>query len=583
MKHIHIGDVKLPLNEFAVSGTAILGIKKAGKTYCAKCVAEQLLEHGIPIIVFDAIGVWRYLKTPGDSDKAKGYKVVVAGGDDPDLPLTATNAEEIIRAAMKSNVSLVIDLYDSKLSKADWRKIVQKSFRTLLYENKKFGPRFVFLEEAAEYVPQKVYDGETFSEVEKFVRMGGNAQLGICLINQRSQEVNKSVLDLCDNLVLMRQRGNSAIDAVQKWMDKVSPDIADELTRSLPNMKKGEAWVWAEDSDTPQFTKTGLIRTFHPDRTLSNQAGSIRKPVGSDEFVSLMRESLSKVVEESKANDPRELKLEISRLKSELARRPESQIKTVDVPVLKDQEKKRLEALIESHERFESSANKIVSMSEDIQREAALNRSELQFLKAVLSPLMKQQPANTPLRRHLTNPNREPRIQKSIIASMDAEINRTQQRILDALAWYESIGVSQPTNLQVGAIALIDSSGGHFSNTVGPLSTEGLVVRGNGCMYLTDEGRKIASIPDNIATMDDYHDMMRTRVRRVGSGKTVEMLDVVINHNGHEVSVEEIGRVVGIDHTGGHFSNTIGPLGTLGLIDRRNGIVRPTEILFPKL
>ncbi len=101
-KTIHIGDVSIPLADFAISGTAWLGIKKAGKTYGAKGVAEQLIGAGIPLIVFDAIGVWRFLKIPGDGSGGKGFKVVVAGGEQPDIPLTAHNAAEIVRAAMRS-------------------------------------------------------------------------------------------------------------------------------------------------------------------------------------------------------------------------------------------------------------------------------------------------------------------------------------------------------------------------------------------------------------------------------------------------------------------------------------------------
>src|SRR5207249_1657481 len=56
----------------------------------------------------------------------------------------------------------------------------------------------------------------------------------------------------------------------------------------------------------------------------------------------------------------------------------------------------------------------------------------------------------------------------NIVVEGDLKITATQQRILDALAWYESIGNFFPSTLQVGAIALIDASGGHFSNTVGP-------------------------------------------------------------------------------------------------------------------
>jgi len=149
MKHISIGDVRIPFDDYVTQGTA----------------------------VFDAIGVWRYLKVAADDPRGRAYKVVVAGGQQPDLPLTQQSAPQIIRAAIKENIPLVVDLYDTKLSKADWRRIVQDCFRILLYENK--GLRHIFLEEAAEYAPQKVMDGQTFAEVEKLVRMGGNASLGI--------------------------------------------------------------------------------------------------------------------------------------------------------------------------------------------------------------------------------------------------------------------------------------------------------------------------------------------------------------------------------------------------------------------
>lgn len=43
-----------------------------------------------------------------------------------------------------------------------------------------------------------------------------------------------------------------------------------------------------------------------------------------------------------------------------------------------------------------------------------------------------------------------------------------------------------------------------------------------------------------------------------------------------------VALLAGIDPNGGHFSNSIGPLSTLGLITRKNGIVTPTPLLFPE-
>jgi hypothetical protein len=195
----------------------------------------------------------------------RGFPIVVAGGKEPDLPLTPANAKEIVRAAIRENIPLVIDLYDRALSKSDWRKIVQTCCRTLLYENE--GVRHIFLEEAGEYVPQKVMDGETFAEVEKLVRMGGNASLGVTLINPRAQEINKAVLELCENLVVMKQRGAHAIDSLEKWMDRLDPGQAKAIAASLPKLMTGECWIFSGEDDRVHRTRSGKLLTFHPDRS----------------------------------------------------------------------------------------------------------------------------------------------------------------------------------------------------------------------------------------------------------------------------------------------------------------------------
>lgn len=329
-KMIHIGQVSIPLRDFAVARTGVLGITKSGKTYCAKGIAEQLMDHSVPIIVFDAIGVWRFLKRPADGG-GRGYKVVVAGGQEPDLPLTPGGAVEIIRAAMKQNVSVVIDLYDKRLSKSQWRDIVRECFRTILYENT--GVRTIILEETPEFAPQKILDGETYAEVEKLGRMGGNHGIGLLMIAQRSQEVNKAVLELCDNMILMRQRGSNAIDSLEKWMNRVDAGIATQIAKALPGMQPGECFVWAEDSIKPVRTKTKLINSLHLDRRDLVAGRKIRsKAVDTSDFVERLSGELSNLIEEQKANDPKTLREELNRVRQELLAKNAELTRALDAP-----------------------------------------------------------------------------------------------------------------------------------------------------------------------------------------------------------------------------------------------------------
>jgi hypothetical protein len=169
---IQFGSFAVPLKEFATQGNAILGIRDSGKSYTATFLAERLLDYGIPFVAFDPIGVWRCLKVPG-SPGLTGYNVVVPG-EDADLRLTPASAPSIVKAAMQENISLVLDLYSMELSKRDWKAIVESCVRLLLYENKPHG-RHIFLEEAAEFAPQRIGpdQGSVYAEIEKLARMGG--------------------------------------------------------------------------------------------------------------------------------------------------------------------------------------------------------------------------------------------------------------------------------------------------------------------------------------------------------------------------------------------------------------------------
>lgn len=314
---IKIGAAQIRVEDYVIQANAVLGIRGTGKTTLAKGIAEQLLDERLPIVVFDPTGVWRHLRRAAQRKVGyHGYKVVVAGGEEPDLELTQANAPLIMRSAMTENVSIVFDLYDKKLSKSAWQIIVRECFRVLFYENK--GVRHIFLEEAAEFVPQRILHGDTYAEIEKVARMGGNQSLGLTLINQRSQEVNKAVLELCENLVLMKQRGTNAIDALKKWIDKVAPNQMIEIVNSMPNMEAGEAWVFRGDTADVTRVRAGKIKTFHPDRRkpqLDKRAGLA---MNVDLFVDRMQAKLKTPI---KAETLEGLKAEVKRLTKELEKK----------------------------------------------------------------------------------------------------------------------------------------------------------------------------------------------------------------------------------------------------------------------
>jgi DNA helicase HerA-like ATPase len=219
---IRLGPVAVDPVEYAIQGNAVLGIRDSGKSYTASYMAERLMDAKIPFVAFDPIGVWRWLRVAG---KGAGYPVVVAGGQPRSAADAAGRPRDRARRDARGRVAGHRPLFDEAL-KADWRRIVEAAVRTLLYENKQHGLRHVFIEEAAEFVPQNLRStgsdgniGAVYAEVEKLVRMGRNVGLGCTLINPRAEGVNKEVLELCDMLFLHRQRGRRSLENLGKWLD----------------------------------------------------------------------------------------------------------------------------------------------------------------------------------------------------------------------------------------------------------------------------------------------------------------------------------------------------------------------------
>lgn len=263
-KQIQLSETfSIPALDYAIQGNALLGIKESGKTYTATKIAEELLDAGIPFIAFDPIGVWKYLRV---GQSGKGYPVVIAGRD-ADLPLTPESVEGIIRASMRENIPLVLDLY-SVLNKTFWRKIVETAVLTLLMENAEHGLRHIFIEEAAEFCPQKLGRSQfdVYSAIESLARMGGNVSLGYTLINQRAEDVNKSVLEICERMILHRQTGKNSLKGIEDWF-KVNRSVGYEaIMNSLPSLPSGECWVCARIAHEPTRIKVAEKKTVHPNR-----------------------------------------------------------------------------------------------------------------------------------------------------------------------------------------------------------------------------------------------------------------------------------------------------------------------------
>lgn len=511
----NLGGLTIDSSAFGSQGNAILGIRDSGKTYTATLLAEKLFEAGIPFVAFDPIGVWRFLKVPG---KGRGYPVVVAGGKEPDLTLTPATAPAIVEAAMQNGISLVIDLFSIELSKADWRRIVRDSVKLLLHRNQPHGLRHVFIEEAAEFIPQKPTDWEVYAEIEKLARMGGNSRLGYTLVNQRSQEVSKAILELCENVFLHRQRGKNALENMDKWLAITGTSEQKEIIKSLPDLPQGECWAWlgGDNPTPPKHIKVPRKNSLHPDRRVmrGDDATTTKAAVDVGSFVSTLRNALPQIAEDAKANDPKALRAEIIRLNALVNKSPKpdkaasSVLQGYTAEQVKAVQKKAWEeGYGNGHKKgfgvgvfagIDAMKSAIGTM---VVKAPKWNPASAAEMNVTLRPLpaQEQKPQNKLVQpiapKTLSRDNRIAGNGASEGGYMPSPFKLTnpQKTVLKVLRWWKALGHDAVTRAQIAALCRWKANGSNVRDRLGELSTMGLVkYPSSGVVSLTPEGLAVA-------------------------------------------------------------------------------------------
>lgn len=590
MSMIKFGATQIDPVEYGSVGNAVLGIRDSGKSYTATFFAEQLQEKGVPFTAFDPTGVWRFLRVPGKN--GHGFPIVIAGGEAADLPLNKDTAPAIVEAAMQQGISLVIDLHTMELSKADWRRIVRECVRLMLFKNKQYGLRHIFLEEAAEFAPQKVIDGDVYAEIEKLARMGGNSRLGYTLINQRAEEVNKAVLELCDNLFLHRQKGKNSLMSLAKWLDAGDVANAREITKTLSTLPTGECWAWLRGSNEPVHVKVPRKQSFHPDRrALRGEVAAQAKAVDVGGFVAALNDTLPKVVAEAEANDPKKLKAALAAARQEIEQLKQAGMAAVSKDELAAEYQRghgdgravERDSLLPYVEEVRSKCQRLIS---DAQRPLTKLLEELQP-----PPVFAEIPPRSGDtfthggRRHVVvsaigaggeRPQgpRHVRVSKAPHGVNGTELKPAEQKVLDAIAWWISIGTSEPTREQVCAFAGYSTTASTIGVYLASLKRSDMVEYGNGGIRLTATGEKTANHPDAPPT----HSELRERIKDVMNPAEVRVMKEILHAWPRALSREALCDVTGYSTEASTIGVYLGALRRYGFVERRE--IKAADWLF---
>jgi hypothetical protein len=593
-KKLQLADaLSLPID--AVTQTfAFLGRRGSGKTYGATKLAELMLDAGAQIAVLDPVGVWYGLRLAADG-KTPGIEIPVFGGLHGDLPLESTAGALIADVLVDRGISAVIDV--SQMISSEQARFAT-AFATRLFDRRKSAPAamHLFIEECQEFIPQNPMEGEKhmLHAFQRLVKLGRNFGIGISQISQRPQEVAKKVLNMSEVLLAFQMTGPQERKAISAYVDERGAD--DDVIDVLPKLQVGHAHVWSPQwlqvSETVHIAQK---RTFDASSTPKVGAKATEaRPLAPIDLEKL-RTAMAATIEKAKADDPKLLRAEIARLKRDLEGGAKKNGHAIPKPVI-DQaaidkavaraiatDRKRLRPALERLQRLVTPLLSIpdaVGALAQIVNESATPGALLAPTEHRLNPPspVASLSGSKPEGRSGGHARRDSRERPATLPA-DGTLSRSQQRILDALAAFEQLGISPAKRVNVAFVAGYTENG-HFNNMVGELRTNGyLDYPGGGTVQLTDAGRAIANAAANeIQTLEDLHN---TWLRKLSPSEG-KLLTVLIDRYPDPITRAELAEQTGYTENG-HFNNMVGHLRTLGAADYPGGgQVVATDVLFPE-
>ena len=597
-------DLSLP-DDVVTSTTIVYGGKGMGKTNFGSVLIEELTKAGLRWCLLDPMGVAWGLRHSKDG-KGPGVECVILGGAHGDIPIEPTAGAIVADLVVDENANVIIDFSrkaNGKMWTAGERIRFVTDYTVRLFERqgelvggRRREPLIQILDEAARYIPQTIPSGavdvaKCVGAWEQVCEEGRNIGLGVAFLTQRSARMNKSVSELADVMFAFRTVGPRSLAAIMDWLgEHVEKERIRDIAAKVRELNIGQALVVS-----PGWLRVEKIAQIRERETFDSSAtpkpGQAAKRVTGDAAkpnLATYEQRMAATIEKARADDPRELRKEIAALKKQLAA-PDFTVdqRAIDRAVASavrlerarfDKLAKRLESQFDTTFIGLEKIHVAAKVTRDLLAELMEERKTAEDSRADVQVGHHEQGtgANRPSASTVGQQSRStPR--PAVAAST---VGRTPQRMINAMLFFETVGVPQPTRAQVGGFVGVSSSSGSFRNYLSELRTAGYIADlGTERVELTEAGRAAASDADLPRSLEALHATWRAKF-----GSTpARMFDVLVGAHPDAISRDQLGAAVGVDSSSGSFRNYLSELRSPGaLIDESRTHVRAADMLFPE-
>lgn len=565
---------------------AILGMNGSGKTSVAKAeLIEPALRAGERVCNIDPTGVGWGLRLASDGKKT-GFKIYIVGGERADFPLDRRDGNAWAEIVGTSADSFV---FDTSLMTVEKRSEWFTDFaETLIRKNK--GPLNFVLDEAHLFAPQAGarvggIAPKMLHATNNLLALGRSKGLRVAMISQRPAKLHKDSLTQAHTLIAMMMTAPHDRRAVEDWIaDQADEATGKEIIASLAGLAPGEGWIWAPREHVLARVKFSRPATFDSSSAPDDAGGAaVVLPSINPEAI---KGKLADVAKEKAANDPAALKAEVMRLTRALAALNTIANETASSPG----------ALAAAEERAFNRGKAEVAAAAD-QRIKDARQIDLAGLLDLVSPFVSFLEGE--LRRAKTDkpaiaktvsfvPAKQPAVQRQAAASAPAprrapsapaggsgSLPGPEQRIVDAIRWWNVLGILTPSQVQVGFLAGYSHKSGTWATYLSKLRSAGMI-EGRGDLVLTEEGFAISRAPG----IPPDGENLRAVVMEKIDGPLRRILAPIIEQYPSGMSQAEAGEAAGYSPTSGTWATYLSKLRSLELIEGR-GELKAQTWLFP--
>lgn len=564
-----------------------------GKSWLLRRLAEQCFGE-VPVLLIDPEGEFATLR------EKYGYVLVGKGGETPADPRSAAL---VATKLLELNASAVCDLYE--LKPFDRHRWVRLFLEALIDAPKKlWHPTIVVVDEAHKFCPEKgAGESEAADAMIGLATQGRKRGFAAVYATQRLGKLRKDAAAELLNVMI----GQTFIDIDRKRAADalgVAPADHHGFFHEIKVIAPGNFYAVGRAISLERIRlHVGPVRTTHP------EAGSGPATAGPPPAPEKVKRLLPKLADlpreaEEKARTEAELRVEIRALKAAMAEAkraapppaPAQKTRIVDRLVLSRGQLRELDRALVRSEKLAAGLEGVKTLARVASEAFAANverlRASISAVKAAASttgtdrrPIHKviaDIGASVPAKAWNRVPPAAARagfeVGTAAVAAANGKITRSQQGVLDALAWLESVRVVEPERTQLALLSGKRPTSGGYKNDLGKLRTEGLLVYPQpGTVRLTERGRDQARPPDAAPTTADLHRSLEAKLPR----SKWEILRRVIDAPDVTFTREELAEKILRPATSGGFKNDLGSLHSMGLVDYPSpGAVRAARILF---